>query len=45
VREVNFAAHRLAKMATAHVIDQSWLESVPPDVYGIVGREEYTPSH
>jgi hypothetical protein len=45
VREANFAAHRLAKMATAHVIDQSWLESVPPDVYGIVGREVYTPSH
>jgi ribonuclease HI len=45
VREANSAAHQLAKMATAHVIDQSWLAPVPPDVdvYGIVRREEYIP--
>ncbi|XP_059441722.1 uncharacterized protein LOC132174026 [Corylus avellana] len=38
-REANKAAHRLAKLATTHVTDATWLDSVPPEVCCIVRGE------
>ena len=42
-REGNTVAHRLAKMATTHAAKNTWLENVPPDIYGIVRGEEIIP--
>ena len=43
-REANTVAHTLAKMANTRATDNTWLEFVPPDIYGIVRREESFPS-
>jgi hypothetical protein len=38
--KANNVAHRLAKMATTHVTDNTWLENAPSDICNIVQREE-----
>ena len=43
-RDANNAAHRLAKLATAYVMDETWLEFVPPIVRDIARGEENIPS-
>ena len=41
--EANNVAHRLAKMATTHATEDTWLEIAPLEICGIVRREESTP--
>ena len=37
-REANNDAHVLAKLATTHVMDSTWLEETPPGICGIIRR-------
>jgi len=38
-REVNFAAHGLARAAVTHIVYSIWMEEIPPQIYDIVVRE------
>jgi hypothetical protein len=42
-REANNDAHVLAKLATTHVIDSTWVEETPPGICGIIRREGVSP--
>jgi hypothetical protein len=41
-REVNLAAHGLARKATTHVVDITWMKKISNVIYGIVCRESCT---
>ena len=40
-REVNMAAHRLARQALLHVIDRVWLDEIPNCICDTVLRGQY----
>ena len=40
-RNVNGAAHILAKLATRHIIDHVWRDKIPDCIYDIVQAEQF----
>jgi hypothetical protein len=41
LRDANNVAHVLAKLATTHVTDSTWLGDTPPSISDIVRREQH----